>query len=110
MKFDLAAWKIGNSWAEYAWDWACAILVSIAGVVMGRLRTKGVKMLEGKELEGNIGSLGHYSVDVDDKGIIEVAVGVKVDIIAELEKIAAKSGTKIDDAVVDALKKLLGRA
>lgn len=87
----------------------------IIGLLLRRLSGKlsahgGIKMLEGKELEGKIGNLGAYSVDVSQEGFVEVSVGVKVDILAELEKLAAKSGTKIDDSIVEFLKKLLGRA
>ncbi len=95
---------------HYAFDIAWVIVLCLLTALGRGLKSKGVKMLEGKEVEGKIGEFGGYSVDVDDKGMIEVAVGVKLDILAELEKIAAKTGTKIDDAVVDALKKLLGRA
>lgn len=66
-------------------------------------------VLEGKELEGKIGEIGGYSVDVNADGVLEVGVSVKIDLLAEVEKLAAKSGTKVDDAVVDFLKKLLGK-
>lgn len=67
-------------------------------------------MLEGKELEGQIGSLGNYSVDVTQDGHLEVGVGLKIDLLAEIEKLAAKTNTKIDDSVVEFLKKVMGRA
>lgn len=66
-------------------------------------------VLDGKELEGKIGSVGQYSADLNEKGELEVSVGVKIDLIAEIEKLAAKSETKIDDAVLGFLKKLVGR-
>lgn len=66
-------------------------------------------VLDGKEVEGKIGNVGAYSVDINDKGEVEVAVSAKIDLLAEIEKLAAKSGTKIDDAVVGFLKKLLGK-
>jgi len=66
-------------------------------------------MLEGKELEGSLGQYGSYSVDVTDKGVVEAQVIVKVDIIAELEKAAAKTNQTLDDKVVQYLKKFLGR-
>jgi hypothetical protein len=68
-----------------------------------------IEMLEGKELEGNIGSIGHYQADLDDKGNLDVMVGIKIDLIAECEKLAAKTGTKLDDSFVAVLKKLTGR-
>lgn len=63
-------------------------------------------MLEGKELEGNIGKIGNYSVDLTPQLKLKVAVGVEVDLIAELEKLAQKTSTPMDDAVVAWLKKL----
>lgn len=66
-------------------------------------------MLEGKELEGNIGSVGTYSVDVDADGIVTAGVGFKVDVLDLLEKLAAKTGTTLDDSLVAGIKKLLGR-
>lgn len=67
-------------------------------------------MLEGKELDIKLGSIGNASADINDKGEVEIAVGIKIDLIAELEKAAAKSGNKIDDSIISALKGLLGRA
>lgn len=65
--------------------------------------------LEGKELEGKIGNVGTYFVDADDKGNIEIGVSVKVDLIAELQKLAEKSGKAWLKAGADGLAKLLGR-
>lgn len=78
-------------------------------------------MLEGKEVEGKIGEVGSYSVDVDSKGMllaeakVETAWGgasvlLKLDLIAECEKLAAKTSTKLDDQFIATLKALLGRA
>lgn len=67
-------------------------------------------MLEGKEYEKQLGDYGSVSVDVTDKGIIEVALTAKVDIIAELEKIAVKTKNPIDDKVVAYLKEYLAKA
>jgi len=64
--------------------------------------------LEGKELEGSIGKIGTYSVDLTPKGVVEVSVGVKIDILAELKKLAKRSDNKIDDAAVAIIEKLLG--
>lgn len=66
-------------------------------------------VLEGNEVEGKIGEVGSYKVDVNDKGIVEIAVGVKVDLIAELEKLALKSDNQIDDKIVSIVKAALGR-
>lgn len=67
-------------------------------------------MLEGKELEGKIGSVGEYSVDVDNKGVVTVSVGAKIDLLEELQKFAAKTSTTLDDKIVAYLKLFLGRA
>lgn len=64
-------------------------------------------MLEGKEFEHKIGDFGSASVDVKDDGTVEVAVALKVDLLAELEKLAAKTAWPIDDTAVAALKKWL---
>jgi len=79
--------------------------------------------LEGKELEGPIGDVGSYSVDIDDKGKvtvevkIEKAVGVgkvaatvlvETDLFKLAAAAAAKTATPWDDEAVKALEKLLG--
>lgn len=66
-------------------------------------------MLEGKELEGKVGEFGGYSADLNDKGELEISLSVKVDLVAEAEKLAAKTGTPIDDQAIAWLKKLMGR-
>jgi hypothetical protein len=66
-------------------------------------------MFEGKEVEGKIGEIGQYSVDIDDTGMVEVSVGVKVDLIAELRKLAAKSSNSLDDKAVDFIAGLLNK-
>lgn len=64
-------------------------------------------MLEGKELEGKIGNVGEYFVDANDKGEIEIGVSVKIDLLAEIKKLAAKSQTPIDDAAIAWIEKLI---
>lgn len=69
-------------------------------------------MLEGKEVEGKIGAegqYGSYEVDVNDKGEVVAKVEVKIDLLAEIEKLAAKTATPIDDAAIAWIKKLLGK-
>ena len=66
--------------------------------------------LEGNEFEKKIGDYGAAIVDLDDKGMLTVSVGVKVDLLAEVEKLAAKTKTTIDDAAIAWLKGLVGRA
>ncbi len=66
-------------------------------------------MLDGKEVDGKIGEYGSYFVDADDKGVVEVGVSAKFDVVAELEKLALKSDNKIDDKIVALVKAALGR-
>jgi hypothetical protein len=64
-------------------------------------------MLEGKEIQGNLGAYGEYSADLDSKGTITVAVGLKLDLVAELKKLAAKTDTPVDDAAIAWVEKVL---
>jgi hypothetical protein len=66
-------------------------------------------ILEGNEVEGQIGQYGGYSVDIDNKGIVKAQVSVEIDLVAELEKLAKKSPTLIDDKVIGLVKAALGR-
>jgi hypothetical protein len=92
---------------QYIGGAAAALILGFLG---WKLKSKGLEMLEGKEVDVAIGNIGHASVDLDDKGNLEVGLSAKIDLLAELEKIAAKTGTQLDDAFVATLKKLLGRA
>jgi hypothetical protein len=67
-------------------------------------------MFEGKELEGKIGDVGAYSVDLTSKGEVEIMVGVKIDLVAEAKKLAAKTSTPLDDKAIAWLEILMGRA
>jgi hypothetical protein len=64
-------------------------------------------MLEGKELEGKIGEYGQYSVDAHADGIVEASIGLRLDVIAELRKLAAKTSNKLDDKLVDMVEAAL---
>jgi hypothetical protein len=64
-------------------------------------------MLEGKELEGKIGEFGGYSVDLGKDGKLTVSVEAKVDLIAELKKLAAQTATPMDDAAIAWVEKML---
>jgi hypothetical protein len=68
-----------------------------------------MEMLEGKELEGNIGNIGKYSVDVTPQGELEVMVGVKVSLVGELKKLAAKTKTPIDDKAIEWVEAMLAK-
>lgn len=63
-------------------------------------------MFEGEELKGSIGKVGSYSVDVTPELKVKVAVAVEVDLIAEAKKLAAKTGTPIDDGAIAWLEKI----
>lgn len=57
-----------------------------------------------------IGEYGSAQVKVDSMLNLEANVGVKVDIIKELEALSAKTKTPIDDNVVSGLKTFLAAA
>lgn len=61
-------------------------------------------MLEGKEFDKMLGQYGEVSVDLDDKGVLAIAIGLKVDLLVELEKLAQKSGKDWLVKGVDMLK------
>lgn len=80
-------------------------------------------MLEGKELEGKIGEVGEYFVDAEKNGQVTISLTAKkelegvlvssenkavVNVITLLEKVAAKTEAKWDEAVVAQIKKILG--
>lgn len=67
-------------------------------------------MLEGKELEGQLGKFGNYSVDIDDKGVLSLGLSFKLDIVAELGILAKSSESKVDDILVEAVRRALGRS
>lgn len=66
-------------------------------------------MLEGKELEGQIGEFGGYAADINDKGQLEISLSVKIDLVAEAKKLAAKTATPVDDQAIAWLEKLMGK-
>jgi hypothetical protein len=68
-------------------------------------------MLEGKEISGKIGEYGEYYADINAKGMVEVGVLLRVDLVAEAKKLAAKTSTPIDDAAIawlEGMQKALG--
>jgi len=64
-------------------------------------------MFEGKELEKKLGDYGVASVDIDGQLKVKVELAVEIDLIAEVEKLAAKSSTPIDDQAIAWIKKLV---
>lgn len=80
-------------------------------------------MLEGKEVEGKIGDVGMYEIDVDSKGYVRFGAHVDKDfgyakvksanviesnIFKIAEEIAKKTKTEWDDKAIAGLKSLLG--
>lgn len=77
-------------------------------------------MLEGNEVDQQIGKSGKAVVDVSPFGVVKASINwseggvtagasVEVDVIDILEKLAVKSDNKIDDAIVNMVKSALGR-
>jgi hypothetical protein len=66
-------------------------------------------MLEGKELEHKLGNYGSAFVDLASSGVVEVGVSLKVDLVAELEKLALRSDNSIDDKLVALIKAALSK-
>lgn len=62
--------------------------------------------LEGKELEVKLGEFGSASVDLTPDLKLKLQVGVEVDVIGELKKLAAKTSTPLDDAFLATLEKI----
>lgn len=82
-------------------------------------------VLEGNELEGKIGEVGNYVLDVDAQGKVKFSAviekdfgyakvssvtGVESDVFKIAEEIAKKTATPWDDKAVAGLKSLLGVA
>jgi hypothetical protein len=67
-------------------------------------------MFEGKELEYKIGEYGSASVDVTPQLKLQVQVGIEIDLVAELKKLAAKTSTPIDDAAIAWVESMLPKA
>lgn len=64
-------------------------------------------MLEGKELEGKIGTVGAYSLDVKPSGEVELMVGAKINVLTLLEEMAKKTSTPLDDQAIAWVKTML---
>lgn len=77
-------------------------------------------VMEGNELEKQFGKSGAIVLDVSSSGIAtakidwaeggtKAGVFVEVDVMSILEKLAANTDNKIDDAMVGMVKSALGR-
>lgn len=58
--------------------------------------------------ESKLGEYGTATVTISDKGLLSVMVQGQVDLIAELEKLAAETATKVDDQAISWIKTMLG--
>lgn len=80
-------------------------------------------MLEGNELDGKIGDMGAYALDVDAQGVVKVSANIdkdfgpaKVGLVSTIETnifklaelITKKTETQWDDKALEGLKGLLG--
>ena len=77
-------------------------------------------LFEGKELDQKLGEHGSLSIDVTEKGMLEVKLAyadgglkagsfVEVDVVSIMELLALKTGNQVDDALVASIKAALGR-
>ena len=62
-----------------------------------------------QKLEGKIGSIGTWSESVSELGVVKLMVGVEIDLIAELKKLAEKTATPIDDMVLQWVESALAK-
>lgn len=67
-------------------------------------------MLEGKEFEKQLGQYGSVSVDVTPQLEVQVSLTAKLDIVAELQKIADKTKTPLDNTLLSGIKAFLALA
>lgn len=64
-------------------------------------------LFAGNEFEKKIGDYGSIIVDVTPDAKIKIAVVLELDVIAELDKVAAKTSTQIDNNILSLLKTVL---
>lgn len=69
-----------------------------------------MSLLEGNELEKDLGAYGKATVDVTPELKLKVSVVAEVDLVAEAKKLALKTETPVDDAALDWLQKLVAAA
>jgi hypothetical protein len=65
-------------------------------------------ILEGKELEGKIGDIGTYSVDINEKLVLSADVKVEINLLKEIEKAVQKSGSETLKKVFGAISGFFG--
>lgn len=98
---EVSLW-IKTQWDDVVWHlkFEFLILVLTAVFYVGRWLSKGKRMLEGKEFEQKLGEYGTASVDVTPELKLKLEVGIEVDLVGEVKKIAAKTATPIDDQAI----------
>jgi len=64
-------------------------------------------MFEGNEIEKELGKFGKVAVDVTPELKVILSVSAQIDIVSELQALAAKTATPIDDAAIGWVKMLL---
>jgi hypothetical protein len=64
-------------------------------------------MLEGKEFEQALGEFGSAYADLSAQGVLEIGVSAKVDLIAELKKLALRSDNSLDDKLIEMIEAAL---
>lgn len=101
-------WLVGFV-RSHALDFSWLALAALLGFLGKEIRRKGVFMLEGKEVSLDLGGLGKFEVDLNDKLELELTLVAKVDLFKEVVKLAKKTDTKIDDSAAELLGKLFGR-
>lgn len=66
-------------------------------------------MLEGKEVEKKLGEYGSVSLDVTPDLKVLASIEVHIDLIKEIEKLAAKTATPLDDQAMAWIKLLVSK-
>lgn len=101
---------------HWAWDNFLSLLGAFIALAFHNLANRlwkakinnGVfNMLEKVELQGPIGKVGEYSVDVTPDLHLKVSVGVNLPILEYLKALAAKTGTPIDDKAIEWIESIL---
>lgn len=63
-------------------------------------------MFEGKELDKKLGEYGAVFVDLNSEAVLEVGVSAKIDLFAELRKLAKRTDNSLDDKAIDFIEHL----
>ena len=66
-----------------------------------------MSLLDGKELVQKLGEFGEVSLDVNEKLEVVVSLQAKIDLLAEIKKLADKTATPYDNAAIAWIEKLI---